>query len=342
MLLESIWFFLWGFLWLMYFITDGFVLGVGAILPFTAKEDEHRRILLNTVGPIWDGNEVWLITAGAITFGAFPLVYAVLFTSLYSALMLLLFCLIVRGVSFEFRSSLGSPGWRKVWDICIFISSLSAAFLIGVAFANIFQGLPLNQEHVYQGSFFSLLDPYGLLGGLVFVVMFMQHGLSWLCAKTEGDLHLRLKTAALKIWPFSAGGILLLLLANAFYTDLYENYLENPFLFVIPLLAAIALFANRFFLTKEMYFKAWFASAGMIAGVALFGLTGIFPRILPSSINPDFSLTAYNSSAEPLSLKIMMIIFFIFVPLVLVYQGFAYHIFKHPVTASDIDSENAY
>jgi len=342
MVLESVWFYIWGFLWIMYFMTDGFVLGIGALFPLAAKTDEERRILLNSVGPVWDGNEVWLITAGAITFGAFPLVYAVLFTSLYTALMLLLFCLIVRGVSFEFRSKITSTRWRNIWDTCIFVSSLTAALLLGVAFANIFQGLPLNEMHVFQGSFFSLINIYGVLGGVLFLVLFMQHGLSWLCIKTEGELHARSRAFALKLWPLSLVGIVSFLLATTVFTDLFVNYTEQPFLFIIPAVSAAALFGNRMFIKKAMYFRAWAASAITIAGAALFGLVGLFPRLLPSTIDAAFSLTTSNSASEPLSLKIMFIIVSIFIPLVLIYQSYAYSIFKHPVIADDIESEETY
>lgn len=342
MVLQALWFYLWSFLWLMYFVTDGFVLGIGAISPFVAKSDQNRRILLNTVGPVWDGNEVWLITAGAITFGAFPLVYAVLFTSLYTGLMLLLFCLIVRGVSFEFRSRLESPRWRSIWDACVFVSSLLAAILLGVVFANIFQGLPLDQNQAYKGSFFGLINVYGLLGGVAFLVLFIQHGLSWMAAKTTGDLRIRARKSALATWFITLVTLLVLLGTTAVYTDLYSNYMANPWLVIILVLTVGALILLRYFLVRDQFFRAWFASGGIIAGVALFGVTGMFPRLIPSSIDVEFSLTAFNSSAEPLSLKIMLAVICVFIPLVLVYQSFAYHIFKHTVTSADLESEEAY
>lgn len=340
--LESVWFYIWGFLWIMYFVTDGFVLGIGALFPLVAKTNEERRILLNTVGPVWDGNEVWLITAGAITFGAFPLVYAVMFTSLYTALMLLLFCLIVRGVSFEFRSKISSTTWRGIWDSCVFISSLLASILLGVAFANIFQGVPLSETHALQGSFFTLINIYGLLGGFLFLVLFVQHGLSWLCIKTTGNLHERSRVFALKFWPVTLVCIAVFLLATAFFTDLFVNYTDQWLLFIIPAISTVALIGNRIFIKKAMYFRAWFASAITIAGTALFGLVGLFPRLLPSTIDSLYSLTIDNSASEPLSLRIMLFIVCIFIPLILIYQGYAYNLFKHPVTADDLKSEEAY
>jgi len=162
--LQAIWYFLWVLLWAVYFATDGFDLGIGVLLPFLGKNDEEKRIMYNAIGPLWDGNEVWLITAGGVTFAAFPLMYAVMFSSLYSALMLILFALIIRGVSFEFRGKINSPGWKKLWDFCLFIGSLVPSFLFGVAFANIFQGIPIDDKGVYHGTLFTLLNPYAILG----------------------------------------------------------------------------------------------------------------------------------------------------------------------------------
>ena len=176
MVLESRWFFLWGLLWAVYFMTDGFDLGLGTLMPFLAKTEEDKRVIVTSMGPLWDGNEVWLLTAGGVTFAAFPMVYAVMFSSLYSALMLILFALILRGVAFEFRSKVDSDNWRKVWDACIFIGSAAPALLFGVAFANIFRGIPIDQNGIFQGNLFTLLNPYGLLGGLLFLAIFLVHG----------------------------------------------------------------------------------------------------------------------------------------------------------------------
>jgi len=170
--LQIIWFFLWGLLWAIFFMTDGFDFGIGTLFPFIGKDDDEKRIMLNAMGPLWDGNEVWLITAGGVTFAAFPTVYAVMFSSLYSALMLILFALILRGVAFEFRDQVDDPAWCKIWDTCIFIGSVTPAVLFGVAFANIFQGIPIDGDGLYHGSLFTLLNPYGLLGGALFLCLF--------------------------------------------------------------------------------------------------------------------------------------------------------------------------
>ena len=171
MVLQSTWFFLWGLLWALYFMTDGFDLGIGALYPILGKTDEDKKTMINAIGPLWDGNEVWLLTAGGVTFAAFPLVYAVMFSSLYTALMLILFALIIRGVSFEFRNKVNHPIWIKVWDTCIFIGSIAPAILFGVAFANIFKGIPIDDQGLYQGNLFTLLNPYGLLGGGLFLLL---------------------------------------------------------------------------------------------------------------------------------------------------------------------------
>ncbi|MDA8137875.1 MAG: cytochrome d ubiquinol oxidase subunit II [Desulfobacteraceae bacterium] len=342
MILQSIWFFLWGLLWAIFFITDGFDLGIGTLYPFLGKSDHDKRVMIHAMGPLWDGNEVWLITAGGVTFAAFPLVYAVMFSSLYTALMLILFALILRGVSFEFRGKVDHPAWRKLWDTCIFIGSFAPALLFGVAFANIFQGLPLNNEHLFQGNLFTLLNPYGLLGGVLFVLFFLVHGALWLAIRSQGALHDRAVAVAGPLW------FVLLLIAVAFLaysavaTNLYANFLAHPYLFVIILLAVAGLLGIKHFLVKQQYFKAWFASALAIVGATFFGIVGLFPNMLPSNINAEYSLTAHNASSSPLTLKIMLIVVLLFIPVVLAYQIWAYHMFRTKVTEEDLALEEAY
>ena len=199
-MLQTIWFLLWGILWAVYFMLDGFDLGLGTLMPVYAKTDKERSLVYRAMGPFWDGNEVWLITAGGVTFAAFPTTYAVMFSGLYSALMLLLFALIFRGVSFAFREEVNSPGWKRVWDTCLTIGSFLPALLLGVAFANIFHGLPIDKEGIYQGTFFTLLNPYGLAGGILFVLLFMVHGSLWLIVKSEGAPHDRAVKLVSKLW----------------------------------------------------------------------------------------------------------------------------------------------
>jgi len=336
MILESVWFFLWGLLWAIYFMTDGFDLGIGSLLPFLGKSEADKKVMVNAMGPLWDGNEVWLLTAGGVTFAAFPLVYAVMFSSLYTALMLILFTLILRGVAFEFRSKVDSPGWRKLWDICAFVGSIAPAILFGVAFANIFRGIPIDGDGVYQGTLFTLLNPYGLLGGILFLVLFLVHGALWLAIRSEGDLQQRALATAGKLWPVELGVAVIFLIASFFATRLYDNYLANPILFAIILLAVAGLLGIKVFLTQKALFKAWFASALTIVAATFYGVIGLFPNMFPSNIDPSYSLTAHNAASSALTLKIMLVVVILFVPIVLIYQVWAYYLFKGKVTREDM------
>ncbi len=335
--LQSIWFFLWGLLWAIFFITDGFDFGIGVLYPFLGRNDEDKRVMLNAVGPLWDGNEVWLITAGGVTFAAFPLVYAVMFSSLYSALMVILFALILRGVSFEFRNKISDPRWAQVWDTCIFAGSLVPAVFFGVTFANIFQGIPFDGNHVYHGTLFSLLNPYGLLGGVLFLLLFLVHGSIWLAIRSEGGLHERAVKTAGRLWPVLLVAAVLFLAASKFATNLYDNYLAHPILFVFILVTVAALIGIKLFLLRGEYFKAWFSSSLTIIGATFFGVIGLYPNLFPSSINADFHLTAFNASSSPLTLKIMLIVVVLFIPVVLAYQIWAYNLFKDKVDRTDFE-----
>jgi len=335
MILESIWFFLWGLLWAIYFMTDGFDLGIGALYPVLGKSEADKRTMINAMGPLWDGNEVWLLTAGGVTFAAFPLVYSVMFSSLYAALMLILFALIIRGVSFEFRNKIDNPRWVRIWDACIFIGSIAPAILFGVTFANIFRGIPIDQEGLYHGTLFTLLNPYGLLGGVLFLLLFVQHGANWIAIRSDGDLHDRAVKAAKVIWQVLLVVAVIFLAASWFATPLYANYLARPVLFLVILVTVIALLGVRLFLAQEAWFKAWFSSALTIVGATFFGVIGLYPNLFPSSIDPKFSLSAHNASSSPLTLKIMLTVVIIFVPIVLAYQIWTYNLFKDKVTDED-------
>ncbi len=342
MILESIWFFIWGLLWAIFFITDGFDFGVGTLYPFLGKTEREKKTMIASIGPLWDGNEVWLITAGGVTFAAFPKVYAVMFSTLYTPLMLILFALIIRGVSFEFRGQIDSKNWRRVWDTCIFVGSVAPAILFGVAFANIFKGISFDGNGINHGNLLTLLNPYGLVGGVEFLLLFMLHGALWLCIRTEGDLHQRAANTTRKIWPVLLVVTLVFVIASYFSTNLYNNYFAHPALFVIIVITVAALLGTFIFIKKEAWFKAWFSSAGTITGATFFGVTGLFPNLFPSSIDPAFSLSAFNSASSPLTLKIMLGVVLVFIPLVIIYQAWTYKLFSGKVTESELSHNDSY
>lgn len=330
-LLQIVWFFLWGLLWAVFFMTDGFDLGVGTLYPFFGKNETDKRKMINAIGPLWDGNEVWLISAGGVTFAAFPQVYATMFSSLYTPLMLILFALILRGVSFEFRELSQGTLWKKTWDTCIFVGSFLPALLFGVAFANIFKGLPIDGQGVLHGNLLTLLNPYGLMGGVLFVLLFMQHGALWLCVRTGEELQGRAIRTAGILWPICLGVLAVFVVASWFYTDLLANYLKYPVLFIVPLLAVAAFVAVRPFLAKGSHFKAWAMSALGIVATTFFGIIGLFPNLFPSSMDAAYSLTAMNASSSTLTLVIMLGVVVVFVPIVLAYQVWAYYLFHFKV-----------
>ncbi len=340
-ILQSIWFFLWGLLWAVFFITGGFDLGVGALLPFLGKSETDRRLMIHSIGPLWDGNEVWLITAGGVTFAAFPAVYAIMFSSLYTPLLFILFALIFRGVSFEFRGKVASAGWKKWWDACIFVGSVAPIVLLGVAFANIFQGLPFD-DRGYYGDLIYLLNPYGLLGGILFLMLFLEHGALWLAARTMGQLQNRASSAAAKLWPLVLCVVVVFLIASWFFTNLFQNYLKTPLLFGVLALAVAALIGVWVFISKKHYFKAWFASAVAIVSATFFCIIGLYPNLFPSNMEPGYSLTAFNASSSQLTLTIMLGVVAVVIPVVIAYQIWAYSLFTDKLTSKDLAYDESY
>jgi len=330
-MLQTVWFVLWGILWAAYFVLDGFDLGVGSLLPFLARDEQERQVVHGSIWPYWDGNEVWLISAGGVTFAAFPTTYAVMFSSFYAALMLILFSLIIRGVSMEFRTKTDSENLKRWCDRGIFIGSLLPALLFGVAFANIFRGVPIDGEGIFHGTLLTLLNPYGLAGGALFLLMFLLHGSLWLAGKTEGPVHDRAAALSPKLWAGLFLAAVIFLGVTGVATRLYENYLADPILLLIPLAAVAALLATRFFMGKGRWLAAWVSSAATIAFVTFFGLGGLFPDLFPSSLDPAYSLTAFNSSSSPLTLRIMLGVAGVMVPVVIGYQLWAYLFFRGKV-----------
>jgi cytochrome d ubiquinol oxidase subunit II len=341
-MLETIWFLLWGLLWAVYFMLDGFDLGLGVLLRYFGKDDTERRLVYNAMGPFWDANEVWLITAGGVTFAAFPAAYATLFSAFYTPLMLLLFGLILRGISFEFRSKMESRAWRSLWDGCMIVGSFLPALLLGVAFANIFKGIPIDGDGVFQGTLLTLLNPYGLAGGLFFLSFFLLHGSLWFAVKTDGPLQQRAATTAKRFWLSTLVLAVLFLAMTAIFTRLWGNYLKNPLLLTIPLLAVLALFATRLQIARGAWWKAWFFSSLTIVAVTFFGVIGLYPNLLPSTLDNAYSITIWNGASSTLTLTIMLGVALAVVPIVIAYQVWVYNLFKKKVDPDTLRSEEAY
>lgn len=341
-MLETIWFVLWTLLWAVYFILDGFDLGLGALMPFIAKDDAEKRILYNASGPFWDGNEVWLITAGGVTFAAFPKVYAVMFSALYAPLLILLFALILRAASYEFRGKVVHPAWRSFWDAVHFVVNLLACLVLGVFFANLFKGIPIDVNGVYHGNLLRLFNLYGIAGGLFFLLMFMMHGAIWLVIKSDGVLQTKALAVAGMLWVGTGCMLAVFLLLTLFYTDIYANYLLMPWLLVLPVLAVLAYLGVPRMLNEGRHWLAWACSAVFILAVTFFGVMGIFPSMLISSIDPAATITAFNGSSTKLTLEIMLCIALVMVPIVLLYQFWMYRLFSKPVNQKELENDHAY
>lgn len=327
--LNILWFILIAVLYLGFFLLEGFDYGVGMLLPFLGKKDEERRIILNTIGPFWDGNEVWLLTAGGATFAAFPHWYATLFSGFYLALFLLLLALIGRGVAFEFRSKLPDPRWRATWDWVIFAGSLLPALLLGVAFANIVKGVPIDANKQFVGTFFDLLNPYALLGGIAAVSGFALYGATFLALRTTGEVMARARAFAKQIWVPTVVILILFTIATYLAIDVMQHLGVNPG--PIPLGAAAALLVAGWFVFQEREGWAFGMTALAIAFTVITIFLLLFPDVLPSTLNPAWNLTIYNASSTPYTLMVMTIVAVIFVPIVLLYQGWTYWVFRHRI-----------
>ncbi len=333
-LLQNIWYVLIGVLLTGYAILDGFDLGVGVLYPFIAKKDGERRALLNAIGPFWDGNEVWLLTGGGALFAAFPHVYATVFSGFYLALMLVLFALILRAVSFEFRSKVASERWRRAWDGLFFGASLLPALLTGVALGNVVRGVPLDARMEFAGNFFTLLNPLALLVGLTGLAMFVTHGAIYAWIKTEGPLAERAERAANTGWL--AWVVLTALTAVVALFDAPARFAgKSPLVWAVPLLAALFLALTRVNLKRGQAGRAFLFSALSIAG--LMGLVGVgnYPYMLPARNVAEYGLSIYNASASQNTLTAMLVIALIGVPLVLVYTAYIYHIFRGKVRVEE-------
>jgi len=323
--LTTVWFALIGVLWIGYFVLEGFDFGVGMLTPFLGRNEPERRAILRTIGPVWDGNEVWLIVAGGATFAAFPEWYATLFSGFYLALFLILVGLIVRGVGIEYRNKRGSGAWRSRWDRLIAVSSFIPALLWGVAFANIVAGTPIDAERQFTGNLFTLLNPFGLLGGATTLLLFLTHGLVFIALKTDGDLRDRANKLVTPV------GLVTAVVAVAFlaWANVQTGTLVSSIVAALAALAFVgALVANR--LRREGWAFAGSAVTIALAVASLF--LALFPGVMPSSTNPAYSLTTTNAASTPYTLTIMTVVAVIFTPLVILYQGWTYWIFRKRVT----------
>ena len=327
--LSSVWFFLIAVLFIAFFFLEGFDYGVGILLPFLGRDDRERRVILNTIGPHWDGNEVWLITAGGAMFAAFPNWYATMFSGFYLALVLMLLALIVRGVGFEFRSKVESAGWRKAWDWLIFVGSLVPALLWGVALANIVRGVPIDENMTYVGDFFYLLNPFALVGGLTTLTTFILHGAIFLALKTEDEIAARAHQVAARVWPATMIVIVVLVALTYFETDVFQRLGVNPGLDALG--AGLAMLAAGYFIRERQHGWA-FGMMGLnilLAVSAVF--RGLYPRVMVSSLNPDWSLTVSNASSSEYTLSVMLLVVLILLPIVLVYQAWSYWVFRQRI-----------
>jgi len=327
--LQILWFVLIAVLWIGFYFLEGFDFGVGMLLPFLGKKDEERRAIINTIGSVWDGNEVWLLTAGGATFAAFPHWYATMFSGFYLALFLLLIGLILRGISFEYRSKDPSPKWRNMFDWMIAIGSFLPALLLGTAFANLAQGVPIDANKMFTGNLFTLLNPYGLLGGLTTVAVFLLHGANFLSLKLEGKLREKVNALTGKLWIVAS--ILYIALGVFTYAaGFWARGIVNPG--IIPIASIAALLVAGYFINHKM--EGWaFILVGLnivLTQVTFFTMT--FPNVMLSTTHPDWSLTIYNASSSQYTLTVMSIVALIFVPIVLAYQGWTYYMFRKRIS----------
>ncbi|MGW3627337.1 cytochrome d ubiquinol oxidase subunit II [Streptomyces sp. NPDC000880] len=327
--LQDVWFVFIAVLWIGYFFLEGFDFGVGVLTKLLARDRTERRVLINAIGPVWDGNEVWLISAGAATFAAFPEWYATLFSGFYLPLLLILVCLIVRGVAFEYRAKRSEERWQTNWEHAIFWTSLLPALLWGVAFGNIVRGVKIDANKEYVGNLLDLLNPYAILGGLVTLALFTFHGAVFTALKTIGDIRLRARRLATVL------GLVTAVLALGFLTwtqiDRGDgNSLVAMIIAVVALVGAIVLnMSGR---------EGWsFALSGVtiVAAVTMLFLT-LYPNVMPSSLNDDWSLTVDNASSTALTLTIMTWCVGIALPLVVLYQGWTYWVFRKRIGTQHI------
>ncbi|MEA3439232.1 MAG: cytochrome d ubiquinol oxidase subunit II [Chloroflexota bacterium] len=329
--LNTLWFVLIAVLYIGFFILEGFDFGVGILLPFMGKAgggasaDTMRRTMINTIGPHWDGNEVWLLAAGGATFAAFPLWYATMFSGFYLPFFFLLIMLIIRGVAFEFRSKDDNPKWRALWDGCMFLGSLLAPFFLGVAFANLVRGVPIDNQMLYAGGFFYLLNPYALLGGVTVVMVCVLHGAIFLSMKTTGNLMDNARKALPGLWVVSVVLAVTFLTATYFSTGISDK--PGILAWIVPIASAIALLAAGYFIRRKREGWAFGMTALTLALVVVMFFVILYPNVMIST-GPGPSLTIYNASSAPYTLKVLTIVAVILLPIIMAYQAWTYWVFR--------------
>ena len=332
--LNILWFILIVVLFTGFFFLEGFDYGVGILMPFLSPHDKERTLILRTIAPVWDGNEVWMITAGGALFAAFPHVYATMFSTFYMALFLMLLALIFRGVAFELRSKESCSCWHKLWEGAIFFGSALPAFLWGVAVTNLIHGLPISEKMIYLGSFWDLLSLYTIIGGLAFFFVFAFHGAAFLSLRIRhGGLLLRIQKLARPIGLLAIAAFLFCMLLTWSSTDLFKSPLAAAALIG----AALVFVISYICMLSRRFLPSFVASSLAIALTTIAFFAGLFPRLMVSTLQPDWSLTIYNAASTPYTLTIMSIAAGCLVPVVLIYQIWTYWVFRKRISLNDLE-----
>jgi cytochrome d ubiquinol oxidase subunit II len=334
MTLGDLWFIIGAIFWVGFFILEGFDFGVGMLHSFLGRTDTERRVIVNTIGPVWDGNEVWLIVAGAVIFAAFPGWYATMFSALYLAMVILLVALIARGVFFEYARKFDDQHWRSFWRWGFTVGSALIPFLIGVALGDLLHGLPINSHHEFTGGFWQLLTPFGLWTGLTLVVLSLMMGATFLTLKTTGELHTRAQHAA------EAIGVVAIVVTFGFTTwvhvGLSTGFVPEP----LEALALLAVIASAWLARTRLDGWAFIAAAVGIGGTVGSIFNELFPRVMISSTNSAYNLTVANTASPSYTLKVMTVVAVVVLPVVLIYQAWNYHIFKRRLTVPRVSGDD--
>ncbi|UHA73163.1 cytochrome d ubiquinol oxidase subunit II [Paenibacillus sp. 481] len=331
--LNEIWFIAIAVLFIGFFILEGFDFGVGIVSRSLGRTDKERRVLINTIGPFWHANQVWLITAGGAMFAAFPDWYATMFSGFYLPFVLLLLALIARGVAFEFRSQVENGTWKKVWDAAIFWGSILPPFLLGVTFANSIRGVQIDSQKELIGSVFELLNVYSLLGGVVVVLLCILHGLVFITIRTRGGIQDRARDVARKIVPAVAAVLILFVVLTYMNTDIYVVHGKQWL--ALPLLTGAALVFGWLLIRKQRDIWTFVMTTSMITLTFASIFIGLFPRLMVSSIDPAYSLTIFNAASGAYSLRLMTYMSFTIIPFIIGYQIWCYFVFRKPINEND-------